>query len=361
MIPIANPDLSGNEEKYLIDAFRSGYISSRGDYIPRFEERFSKFIGVEYSLSVFNGTVALQLAIAALGITQGDEVIMPVTSFIATANAVKHAGATPVFVDISLDDWCIDSKKIEDKVTDKTKAILVVHLYGHPASMRELKTIAEKYGLYMIEDCAEAHGAKYEGVPVGSIGDVGTFSFFGNKIMTTGEGGMITTRSEDLYNKMQILKNHGSDPSKNYWHPVAGFNYRMTNLQAAIGLAQLERVEGFIDKRKRICKYYNSKLSELGFRFQPQLKNVDCAPWMYSALLTDHHLPLDEFREQLKLAGVDTRPLFSPMNHMPPYADAIEYENAKFLAAYGFNLPTSSTLNDADLDQIVWAIKKVIQ
>lgn len=361
MIPIANPDLTGNEEKYLLDAFRSGFISSQGDYIPRFEQGFAKFIRVEYALSVFNGTVALQLAIAAMGIGPGDEVIMPVTSFIATANSVKHAGATPVFVDISLDDWCIDVRKIEEKITNKTKAILVVHLYGHPAPMRELQETARKHGLYLIEDCAEAHGAIYEGMPVGSIGDVGTFSFFGNKIMTTGEGGMVTTRSKELFNKMRVLKNHGSDPARNYWHPVAGFNYRITNLQAAIGLAQLERVEYFLNRRRDICDFYDASLAGLGLIFQPKLNNIECAPWMYSALLTEKHIPVDEFRERLKFEGIDTRPLFSPMNKMPPYQDSVEYKNAERLGRYGFNLPTSPTLNDDTLEQIILAIKKVIK
>lgn len=316
---------------------------------------------MEYALSVFNGTVALQLAIAAMGIRFGDEVIMPVTSFIATANSVRHAGATPIFVDISPDDWCIDVHKIEEKITNKTKAILVVHLYGHPAPMRELIGIAEKHGLYLIEDCAEAHGAMYEGMPVGSIGDVGTFSFFGNKIMTTGEGGMVTTKSQDLFNKMRILKSHGSDPARNYWHPVAGFNYRMTNLQAAIGLAQLERVEYFLNRRRRICDFYNANLASFGLIFQPKKNNIDSAPWMYSALLTDNHIPVDEFRERLKFEGVDTCPLFSPMNKMPPYQDSIEYKNAERLAMYGFNLPTSPTLNDDDLEKIIFGIKKVLK
>jgi perosamine synthetase len=360
MIPIANPDLSGNEEKYLIDAFRSGYISSRGDYIQRFENSFSEFVNSKYSVSVFNGTVALQLVVAAMGIGRDDEVIMPVTSFIATANAVRHAGAKPVFVDINSDDWCINVDEIEGKITDKTKAIMAVHLYGHPAPMTALKNLANRYGLYLIEDCAEAHGATYEGIPVGAIGDAGTFSFFGNKIMTTGEGGMVTTNSKELYERMLILKNHGSDASRSYWHPIAGFNYRMTNLQAAIGLAQLERIDEFLNKRQKIFDFYDENLAKLGFTLQPKKSNVKCAPWMYSALLPRGSINLEQFREALRVNGVDSRPLFSPMSIMPPYENGVIYKNADHIAKDGFNLPTSPMLSSVELGSIMSAIKKVI-
>ena len=236
-ISLAQPQLSGNEYKYLMDAFLSTWISSIGSYISRFEETFSNYCGVKYGIATSNGTTALHLALSALDIGSGDEVIVPDITFAATINAVLYTGAVPVIVDVEEDSWCIDPDEIEKAITPKTKAIIPVHIYGQPCNMDAICAIARKNNLYIIEDCAEAHGAEWKNGKVGSFGIISCFSFFGNKVITTGEGGMCITDSIELNEKMRILRDHGMSRKKKYYHEVIGFNYRMTNLQAAIGLS----------------------------------------------------------------------------------------------------------------------------
>jgi len=231
-VPLISPDLTGNELEYIMEAFLSTWISSSGEYIKKFEKMFADFSECEHGVAVSNGTVALHLALMALGLKKGDEVIVPDLTFAATINAVLHAQATPVIVDIERDSWCIDPKEIEKAITARTKAIIPVHLYGQPCDMDAIMAIANKSHLFVLEDCAEAHGARFDGKKVGSFGDVGCFSFFGNKIMTTGEGGMCVTNSKQLDEKMRILRDHGMSKTKKYWHEVIGYNYRITNLQA---------------------------------------------------------------------------------------------------------------------------------
>lgn len=248
-IALAQPHLTGNEYKYLIDAFLSTWISSAGKYITQFEESFSDYCGVKFGVAVSNGTTALHLALAALEIGEGDEVIVPDITFAATINAVIYTGATPVIVDIEEDSWCIDPDEIEKAITSKTKAIIPVHIYGQPCDMGRICDIAIKNNLYIVEDCAEAHGAAWNGQKVGSFGTISCFSFFGNKVITTGEGGMCITNDEQLNEKMRILRDHGMSKSRRYYHEILGFNYRMTNLQAAIGVAQVERIEDILEWR----------------------------------------------------------------------------------------------------------------
>ena len=240
-LPVAEPDLGPLEERYLLDAFQSGWISSIGEYIQRFEEGFAKFCGAGHGIAVSSGTVAIHLALLAAGVGPGDEVIVPTLTFVGTVSPVKYVGATPVFVDSEPEIGTLDPQAVEKAITSRTKAIIVVHLYGHPADMDPILDIARKYELIVIEDAAEAHGAKYKGRPVGSFGNCATFSFYGNKILTTGEGGMIVTNDKDLADRIRFLKDHAMDPNRRYWHPEVGYNYRITNLQAAIGCAQLER------------------------------------------------------------------------------------------------------------------------
>ena len=246
MIPIAEPLLEEEELNNVMEAVKSGWISSKGKFIPEFEENFARYCGVKHSVATSNGTVALHLALATLGIKEGDEVIVPTLTFIATANAVRYTGAKPVFVDSNPDYWCIDPEKIEGAITPKTRAIIPVHLYGHPCDMEAIMAVAKKHDLYVIEDAAEAHGAEHKGRKVGSFGDIACFSFYGNKIITTGEGGMCLTDDEILAERMRILRDHGMNPGKRYWHDIVGFNYRMTNMQAAIGVAQLEKIDRVI-------------------------------------------------------------------------------------------------------------------
>ncbi|NQV08592.1 DegT/DnrJ/EryC1/StrS family aminotransferase, partial [Candidatus Woesearchaeota archaeon] len=257
-IPVAEPVLEGNELKYVTECVKTGWISSAGKFVKKFEEKFSKYCDCKYGVAVSNGTTALHLALVALGIKKGDEVIVPNFTFVATANAVVYVGGVPVFVDADKETWNIDVDKIEEKITSKTKAIIPVNIYGHPCDMNKIMDIAKKHNLYVIEDCAESHGAEYNGEKTGSFGDISCFSFYGNKIITTGEGGMCVTNNKELAEKMSMLKDHGMKPERRYWHETIGFNYRMTNIQAAIGLAQLENINKFIETKRENTIIYNS-------------------------------------------------------------------------------------------------------
>ena len=287
-IPVAEPDIGKEELENITEAVKSGWISSKGKFILELEEKFSKFIGTKFGVSTSNGTTALHLALEALGIKAGDEVILPTLTFIACANMVKFAGAKPVFVDSHPDYWCIDPKKIEEKLTDKTKAIMPVHLYGHPCDMDPIERIAKKHNLFIIEDCAEAHGAEYRGRKVGSMGTISCFSFYGNKIITTGEGGICLTDDEVLAEKMRIIRDHGMSLQKRYWHEVIGFNYRMTNLQAAIGVAQLGKIDYFINKKRETARMYNQLLNNNSkIVLPPEMPWAKNVYWMYSILMRD--------------------------------------------------------------------------
>jgi len=352
-IPVASPDLSGNELKYLIDAFLSSWISSKGDYIEDFEEKFANYCNCKYGVSTSNGTAALHLALTSLGITKGDEVIIPDLTFAATANAVIHAGATPVIVDIEKESWCIDPDKIYESITNKTKAIIPVHLYGQPADMDKILEISKKFNLFVIEDCAEAHGARFNGKKVGSFGDIGCFSFFGNKIITTGEGGICITNSKKLYKKMRLLRDHGMDTKNRYKHTVVGFNYRMTNLQAAIGLAQLERIEEIICQRKEIEDMYRNYLKDIGF-IEFQKNNIpkrEKVTWLVSVLINKGKR--DSYLKKLIENNIDVRPFFYPLSSMKIYREFTKLcINSKYISKRGINLPTVKNLKEKDYEKI---------
>ncbi|MBI3036856.1 DegT/DnrJ/EryC1/StrS family aminotransferase [Candidatus Woesearchaeota archaeon] len=360
-IPVSEPLLGGNEEKYVLECIRSSWISSLGKFIPEFEEKFAKFCGTKYGVSVMNGTVALQLALAALGIKNGDEVIMPDLTFVATANAVMHAGAKPVFVDAEQDTWNIDTEKIAAAITKKTKAIIPVHLYGHPCNMDAVMKIAEERNLLVIEDAAEAHGAEYKGKKAGSIGNVGCFSFYGNKILITGEGGMCVTNDKKLSERMHFLKDHAMDKERRYFHPEIGYNFRMTNVQAAIGLAQLEQIEKFIAAKRKNAEIYNSLLKDVkGLTLQHEMPWAKNVYWMYSILVEDDFgRSRDELMKLLKAEGVDTRPFFYPMHQLPMYSEGHgdnEFPVASELALKGINLPSSVKLTADDIRYVCNAI-----
>ena len=258
-ISVYQPSLTGNEKKYVNDCLDTSWISSKGKYNDLFAERFAKYIGVNYATTVSNGTLALHLALMALGIGEGDEVIVPTFTYIASVNAVKYTRANVVFVDSLEDSWQIDPKDIERHITIRTKAIIVVHLYGHPCDMDSIMAIADKHRLFVIEDCAEAIGSEYKGQKVGSFGDIAAFSFFGNKTITCGEGGMVLTNDKTLFERAIHLKGQGLAAHREYWHDIIGYNYRMTNIAAAIGMAQLEQVDAFIDRKIEIAEYYKDK------------------------------------------------------------------------------------------------------
>ena len=255
MIPVAEPSFDEEELKNVVEAVKTGWISSKGKFVKEFEENFANFIGTKYGVATMNGTAALHLALKALNISKGDEVVIPDLGFIATANSVTYCNAKPILVDSHPDYWCIDPFKIEEKITQNTKAIIPVHLYGHPCDMDPIMEIAESHNLYVIEDAAEAHGAEYKGKIVGGFGDINCYSFFANKVITTGEGGMCLTDNDELYQKMILLRDHGMNPQKRYWHDFIGFNYRMTNLQGAVGVAQLKKIDKFLEKKRLIANW----------------------------------------------------------------------------------------------------------
>jgi perosamine synthetase len=343
--PVAIPNLNGNEFKYLTDAFLSTWISSSGKYIDKFEDAFSSYSDCSYGVAVSNGTVALHLAMVTLGIGEGDEVIVPDLTFAATINTVLHANATPVIVDVEEDSWCINPEEIEKAITSKTKAIITVHLYGQVCDMRAIMKISKKYNLKVIEDCAEAHGAMYDSKKVGSFGDIGCFSFYGNKIITTGEGGMCTTNNSELDNKMRILRDHGMSKTRRYWHDVIGYNYRITNLQAAIGLAQLERIDGIHKNRRKYEDNYQDILNIEKFTFQNNLKGRRRVTWLVSILI-DESIDKDKYINKLQENGIDARPFFYPLSEMDiykPYCN-VGTPVTKMLSKRGFNLPTYESL-----------------
>ena len=352
-ISLAQPQLNGNEYKYLMDAFLSTWISSAGKYISSFEERFSKYCGVKYGVATSNGTTALHLALAALEIGVGDEVIIPDITFAATINAVIYTGATPVIVDIEKESWCIDPSEIEKAITSKTKAIIPVHIYGQPCDMGKICEIAKKNNLYVIEDCAEAHGAEWREKKVGSFGVIACFSFFGNKVITTGEGGMCITNDEGLNQKMRVLRDHGMSKEKKYYHEVIGFNYRMTNLQAAIGTAQVERIDSILSWREDLEMEYRSVLSKIdGVSLQridlPDRKKIS---WLVSILVEEEKR--DVILQKLKENGIDSRPFFVPLSEMDIYKKyAGQCSNSKEISRMGMNLPTTYGIQSEDIEKI---------
>jgi perosamine synthetase len=359
-IPVSEPTITGKEIEYVLKAVKSGWVSSLGDFITKFEEEFAKFVDTKYALTVTSGTAGLHLALVSCGIKEGDEVIVPDLTFIATANAVKYTGATPVFADIDKDTWCISPEDIRKKITSRTKAIIPVHLYGHPADMDPILEIAKEYGLYVIEDCAEAHGAEYKGKKVGSIGNCGVFSFYGNKIITTGEGGMITTNDGNLYERARYLRDHAMSKEKRYWHTEIGYNYRMTNIQAALGLAQLERVEEIIQKKREIFRWYQEGLKGLeGIRINPEKEWAKNVFWMVCLVNEDFdEEKRDDFMKNLRERGIDTRPFFYPCSMMPMYRKDV-FENPVSYEIYrkGVNLPSSYNLEREDITYICNEIK----
>ena len=364
-ISIANPVFNGNEKKYLMECIDTGWISSNGRFINDFEKEFSGFCDCKYSLACANGTVSLHLILHAMGIGEGDEVIIPNLTYIATANTVKYCNAKPVFCDSDKTTWNIDPYSIESKITEKTKAIMPVHLYGLPSDMDAIMNLAEKYNLKVIEDAAEAHGATYKGRKVGTIGHAGSFSFFGNKIITSGEGGMITTNDDKLYNKMKLLRSQGVDPNKKYWHTEIGFNYRMTNMQAAVGLGQLENVDWHLKQRIRIAEAYSNHLKRIEDYIEVQNVPIDTSHvyWMNAIVLRDNvKISRDEVMKKMEAKNIEMRPLFYTMSEMPPFLETNNnYPVAKRLSQRGINLPSHALLTEDDVKYIVDSLHQSIK
>lgn len=364
IIPVCEPTLGGNEMKYVQQAIETNWISSAGRFIREFEARFAEACGVQYGIACANGTVAMHLAMATLGLEPGDEVIIPTFTMIATANAVTYCGAKLVLVDMEPEYWQMDLNQVEDKITPRTKAIVPVHIYGHPTDMDPLMALAEKHGLTVIEDAAEAHGAEYKGRRTGGLGHAAGFSFYGNKIITTGEGGMVTTNDRELARLAWNLRDHAFSRERHFWHKYIGFNYRMTNLQAAVGLAQVEQLDAFVAARRRNAAEYTRRLQDIpGIRTPseaPWAKNVY---WMYGILVdeAEYGMNRDQLRRVLAEHGIETRTFFIPMHCQPVYWKQFRgerYPVAEDLCKRGFYLPSASSLRIEEIEYITRVIRE---
>ncbi len=360
-IPIYEPQLSGRETANVLDCMNSGWISSRGKYVEMFEDGFCKFTNSKFATTVSNGTAALHLAFLALGIKEGDEVIVPTFTYIASINAIRYVGATPVFVDSEPQFWQADCEDITRKITPKTKAILAVHLYGHMTDMTAINSLAKTHNLYVIEDAAQAFGSYIKEAHAGTLSDIATFSFFANKTITTGEGGMVTTQCPKLDAKIRLLKNHHSSLTKKYWHDEIGYNYRMTNICAAIGVAQLEQAQSVLKKKATIAQIYHEALSNAPVTFQNTSHEMTHSQWMVSLIL-DEGYDRDTLIDYLSAVKIETRPTFYPAHTMPMYAFFVQnkhsYLVAEKLSRQGINLPSYPGLSSEDILHICSQIKR---
>lgn len=361
-IPVCSPTLDGNELKYVHDAVSTGWISSAGKYVQQFEDRFAAYSGCKFGVAVCNGTVALHLALVALGIKKGDEVIIPAFTMIASAFAVCYTGATPVFVDSGRETWNIDVNRIEKSITTRTKAIMAVHIFGQMCDMDKIKDIAQRYRLFVIEDAAEAHGAEYKGTRAGSSSDIAAFSFFANKIISTGEGGMVTTNNEELYDRSRYHKNLCFPLSgpRNYTHEEIGFNYRMSNVIAAIGLAQVEKADEYKEMRRHNNDLYRNFLKETpGIIFQDEAPGTYPVYWMNAIVLdpSKYGHSRDELIGYLKNNQVETRLLFTGMHHQKSLMNfgcdcSGKFPVSDWLTENGLYLPSASNLKEEEIEHI---------
>lgn len=360
-VQISHPDLTRHEFRAVLDAFISSWISSKGAYIGKFEEEFSAFVGLPHGIAVSNGTTALHLALVALGVGPGDEVIVPDLTFAATINAVLYCGATPVIVDIDPQTWTMSLEGFAAACTPNTKAVIPVHLHGRPADIGPITELAHSRGIFVVEDCAEAHGASYAGARVGTFGDISCFSFFANKIVTTGEGGMCLTASDSLARMLRELRDHGMVPDRSYWHERVGYNYRMTNLQAAIGQSQLWRIDRILERNRSIAERYRQALDGIpGITFPPELPDIYGNVVWLTCLQVPAHL-----RSRLIAAAheadIEMRPFFHSLSAMPLYEKyAGDCPHSRALSETGINLPTSRSVDDQVIDRIATLIRDVM-
>ncbi|KGM96427.1 perosamine synthetase [Clostridium novyi A str. 4552] len=367
MIPLCIPNIQGNEWKYVKDCIDTNWVSSVGSYVNLFEERFSQYLNSEKAVVTVNGTAAIELALLTLGIGSGDEVIVPSMTFISPINTVNYVGANPVFCDVCRDTFVMDAEKIEELITPKTKAIIPVHIYGHPVDMDKVMEIARRYNLYVIEDATEALGSKYKGKKVGNIGDIGAFSFNGNKLITTGAGGMLVTNSEEYGKRAKFLSTQTKVVLENkaFYHPEVGYNFRMPNLLAAFGVAQLENVDEYLNIKRENASYYNELLKDVkGITLPVEKEWASNCFWLYSILVEDNFkVSRDELIKILGENGIESRPFFMPVHNMPPYARCIHgtMDITEEISARGINLPSSVSLTKLDIEKICYVISSCIK
>lgn len=371
-VPVNIPVFNGNEKKYLMDCIDTGWISSSGQYIEKFEKEMAKYVGVNYGVSVCNGTAALEAAVLGLNLEAGSEVIMPDFTIISCAQAIVKANLIPVPVDCDINTWNMDATKIEAKITPKTKAIMVVHIYGIPCDMYPILDLAKKYNLKVIEDAAEAHGLEYDGKLCGSFGDVSIFSFFPNKHITSGEGGMVMTNDEKIYNRVKNVRNLFFDSERRYIHEEIGSNFRMTNMQAAVGLAQLEHIEWTLQRKREIGAIYQKGLECLKDKIMLPIKGIKHADniyWVFGIVVKDPNVSADEIMKKLKEMGVDTRHFFYPMHKQPcleklGYFDkknenSLEFSNSNYIQEHGFYIPSGVGITNEDQEYVIECLKKI--
>ena len=354
MIPVYEPFLDEEEAKAVYDVVKTGWISSKGKEIEMFEKNLASYVGKKYGVSTSNGTTALHLALVALGIRSGDEVIVPDFTFVSPVNAVIYQGARPVLVDADKSTWGMNPDLIEDKITNRTRAIVVAHIYGNPAMIKEISEIAEKHGIPLIEDCAESLGAVYDKRKIGTWGTISCFSFYGNKVITTGEGGMCITDDDELHEKMKILRDHGMRPEKRYWHQVIGYNYRMTNMQASLGIVQLKKLDNIISIKRKIAQEYQSLLEDK-LTVQVDPPNGWSVFWLFS-VLAHNQTERNRIMSYLKQTQIETRPFFFPVHTMPPYRQFFkngrEFPVSNNISRIGINLPSFPRLSSTDIKNI---------
>ena len=364
MIPLCIPEIRGNEWKYVKDCIDTNWVSSVGSYVNLFEEKFSEYVNSKSAVVTMNGTAALQLALATLGIGEGDEVIIPSLTFISPINTLKYVGAKPVFVDVCRDTFVMDAEKIEELITDKTKAIMPVHIYGHPADMDRIMEIARLHNLYVIEDATESLGSTYKGKMTGTIGDIGCFSFNGNKLITTGAGGMLVTNNLEHGSRAKFLSTQTKVVTENkaFYHPEVGYNFRMPNLLAAFGAAQLENIKEYLKIKRENAMYYKELLSDIkGITLPVEKENVENCFWLYSILIEEEYgISRDELIQKLSEEKIESRPFFMPIHEMPPYKDCThgDLSVTKELYKRGINLPSSVALKKEEIEKICEVIKK---
>lgn len=367
MIPINQPLLNGREKELLAECIKTGWISSDGPFVAEFEKQFASYVGVDFGIAVSSGTAALETALFAAGIGKGDEVIMPAFTIISCAIAVIRLGAIPVLVDAEPETWCMDVKQIESRLTLKTKAIMPVHIYGHPVDMDPVMAIAEKHNLVVIEDAAEVHGAEYRGAKCGSIGHISAWSFYANKIISTGEGGMVLTSDKNMAARARLYRNLYFQPEKRFYHTELGYNFRMTNVQAALGIAQLERIEEFIRIKRRLGQYYKQGLSAIkGIKCQIEKPWAKMVYWMYCIELDDNlGLDAQTMIEELKKKEMGSRPFFLGLHEQPALHSLSLFRDEHYpiterISRQGLYLPSGMALTEKQIDEVVSAVRAII-
>jgi perosamine synthetase len=358
MIPLIEPFICGNEWEYIKESLENNWVSSVGPFIERFEDDFARYLGAEHAVGTINGTAAIHTALKVLGIGEGDEVIVPTLTFVASANPVLYCRATPVFVDAESLTWNIDPAKIEEVITPHTRAVVPVHLYGHPADMDPILELAKKYKLWVVEDATESPGSKYKGKAVGTLGDIGCFSFNGNKLITTGGGGMLVTDNGEYAKRARFLTTQAKNAGMEYYHPEVGYNYRLTNIQAAMGVAQLEQVDEFIEKKRWIAETYRELLTDIpGISLCQEQPWAYCNFWMFSVLVDEQAYGMGKEKLLAKFAEaqIQARPFFMPLHKLPPFKScpAGNISVALRLHEQGINLPCSVGITSSQIEQVV--------